>query len=69
MNTPKVSYSARGEGRYKAGNFVYSVDGRCVLVTKNTSQGLFVNVALYQYQTVEAAEDAAYRMAFKQANA
>ena len=54
---------------FKVGKFSWVVDGNSVIVTKDTPDGLFENVAVYEYKNFNQASDSAYRMAVKQANA
>jgi len=51
---------------FKVGKFHYDVDNNFVNVTKDTPDGLFENVAVYEYASNAEAEDVAERMAIKQ---
>ena len=67
MKEPKFAELSNGLMQYTAGNFVYTIEGETVLVTKNTKTGI-ETVNLYTYKNDELAELAAYKMAKRQAN-
>ena len=55
---------------YRAGRFVYTVEGRNVLVTRDDKTGPLVQtVAMYEYRNQDHAADAAWHLATLQANA
>ena len=55
---------------YRVGPFVWSIDGRDVIVTKDVAGTPLVNtIAMYTYQSHDDAIDNAYRMAYKQSRA
>ena len=66
---PELKFYDNGAISYRAGKFVYFSEGNTVLVTKDTANGLFINVGFYEYKNRDAARDAAYGMASKQAKA
>lgn len=64
-STPEFTSHNADMESYRAGKFVYTADGKDVLVTKDDGPSI-ITIALYTYKNHDAACDAAWKMATKQ---